>query len=487
MQNMRIRNNILILLGLFLMVLPVVALAEGNSATYKAIEALKHFENKDGNIITVQPNDYLEVIKGKPNLAIWCEGDYPEGLCGIVDLSKHRLVVAALYRYIEPVTHNQTVYYLVTDSTEKIGIINDNFQISIPLSYPVSYPYIIYPNSVLGEDYLIGCSEPYCDAYLQRYPQATYYPNERPEHYLYVREGDRFGLMTFDNLPKQPLIYNRIDINSPSLNKRIRFEVTDDKGRNKFGYFNDKLDIAIAADFDQASRFSLGVANVKKNGKFGFIDGDGNTVIDFRFEKADGMSWRAGFTEPTAVVKWQGDPKLVGISGQYYDVNPTNTQPLSYHFGRAIIHNGQGKYSFVMANGELLAPFLFDKVENFNQYYDSKGTEIIASKVSQDGVDFVIDRFGQKLTQALPLEEKRPSRSGKEIYNSVCSTCHEAGLLRSPKFGDTQAWESKIAKGLTTLYDHAIHGYKAMPAKGGSDVSDEEVKNALDYMIKAVK
>lgn len=76
------------------------------------------------------------------------------------------------------------------------------------------------------------------------------------------------------------------------------------------------------------------------------------------------------------------------------------------------------------------------------------------------------------------------ARDGKTIYNGVCKTCHEAGLLGAPKYGDKGAWATRIAKGKDTLYHNAINGFNAMPAKGGADLSDEEVHNAVDYIIE---
>lgn len=74
-------------------------------------------------------------------------------------------------------------------------------------------------------------------------------------------------------------------------------------------------------------------------------------------------------------------------------------------------------------------------------------------------------------------------RDGEAVYNAVCHTCHAAGLLGAPKMGDAGSWASHVAKGKDTLYDHAIHGFNAMPARGGADIPDEEVKNAVDYMV----
>ncbi|WP_230659163.1 c-type cytochrome [Psychrobacter sp. I-STPA10] len=88
------------------------------------------------------------------------------------------------------------------------------------------------------------------------------------------------------------------------------------------------------------------------------------------------------------------------------------------------------------------------------------------------------------VTATGPSADGKP-RDGEAVYNAVCHTCHATGLLGSPAFGDAGAWGPRIAKGKDTLYDHAINGFNQMPAKGGADIPDEEVQNAVDYMISA--
>ena len=77
--------------------------------------------------------------------------------------------------------------------------------------------------------------------------------------------------------------------------------------------------------------------------------------------------------------------------------------------------------------------------------------------------------------------------AGEKLFGSVCATCHTAGLMGAPKLSDKAAWAPRIAQGKDTLYKNAIVGYQGksgvMPAKGGSQASDEEVKAAVDYMV----
>lgn len=82
-----------------------------------------------------------------------------------------------------------------------------------------------------------------------------------------------------------------------------------------------------------------------------------------------------------------------------------------------------------------------------------------------------------------PVEGAAP-RTGEQVYTAVCASCHGSGLMGAPKYG-TADWGPRKAKGLATLHDHALKGFNAMPAKGGcAACSDEEIKNAVDYMAK---
>lgn len=98
-------------------------------------------------------------------------------------------------------------------------------------------------------------------------------------------------------------------------------------------------------------------------------------------------------------------------------------------------------------------------------------------KVCFDGEECDIN-----ITVLAPAVEGQ-ARDGESLYKAICATCHDAGLIGAPKIG-TSDWASRIAKGTATLYNHAINGFNAMPARGGADISDEEVQNAVDYIIQ---
>lgn len=78
-------------------------------------------------------------------------------------------------------------------------------------------------------------------------------------------------------------------------------------------------------------------------------------------------------------------------------------------------------------------------------------------------------------------------RSGAEIYNSICSSCHENGDFDAPKLNDFDAWKPRLAKGKRVLYQSAIKGLgNNMPARNEYEgqLSDREVYDTVNYMAK---
>ena len=75
-------------------------------------------------------------------------------------------------------------------------------------------------------------------------------------------------------------------------------------------------------------------------------------------------------------------------------------------------------------------------------------------------------------------------RSGKEVVDAVCGTCHATGANGSPKIGDRKAWSKRAEQGLNGLTKHALEGIRKMPAHGGNTgLSDLEIGRAVTYMV----
>lgn len=76
------------------------------------------------------------------------------------------------------------------------------------------------------------------------------------------------------------------------------------------------------------------------------------------------------------------------------------------------------------------------------------------------------------------------TKTGKEVYDIGCAGCHASGVLGAPKFGNKTDWATREKQGIKTLNDHALKGFKNMPAKGGNPAfKNEEVEAAVTYML----
>jgi cytochrome c5 len=75
-------------------------------------------------------------------------------------------------------------------------------------------------------------------------------------------------------------------------------------------------------------------------------------------------------------------------------------------------------------------------------------------------------------------------RSGKQVVDSLCISCHGTGAGGAPKIGDKKAWADRAAKGLSGLSKSAMTGIKQMPAHGGNmKLTDIEIERAITYMV----
>lgn len=74
-------------------------------------------------------------------------------------------------------------------------------------------------------------------------------------------------------------------------------------------------------------------------------------------------------------------------------------------------------------------------------------------------------------------------KTGEQVFAAQCTTCHTAGLVGSPKLGDTAAWAPRIKTGYDALLHSALAGKGNMGAQGGGDYADLEIGRAVVYMV----
>jgi c(7)-type cytochrome triheme protein len=76
---------------------------------------------------------------------------------------------------------------------------------------------------------------------------------------------------------------------------------------------------------------------------------------------------------------------------------------------------------------------------------------------------------------------------GKSIYDTSCSACHKDGVAGAPKLGDAAAWGPRIKTGSAALLATVIKGKGIMPPRGGTKLSDAELKTVIAYMVSQVE
>ena len=82
-----------------------------------------------------------------------------------------------------------------------------------------------------------------------------------------------------------------------------------------------------------------------------------------------------------------------------------------------------------------------------------------------------------------------PAKAGgpPALYEQSCTVCHAAGVAGAPKLGDKAAWGPRVGQGIDALVANVVKGKGAMPPKGGSSASPEEIKTVVTYMVNSTK
>lgn len=126
-----------------------------------------------------------------------------------------------------------------------------------------------------------------------------------------------------------------------------------------------------------------------------------------------------------------------------------------------------------------VVPFLI-VVWLIGQYKAADG-QGIPSPMSEEAVAARIQKVGMLSLGATSSEPK----TGEQVFKAQCTTCHTAGLVGAPKFGDATAWAPRIKTGFEALRNSALKGKGNMTPQGGGAFSDDEVARAVVYMANA--
>ena len=127
----------------------------------------------------------------------------------------------------------------------------------------------------------------------------------------------------------------------------------------------------------------------------------------------------------------------------------------------------------------VLASFASSEVNaKLDEQSEQENTGKVAERLAPVG------QFSAETVAAVAAPVAVADLTGAAAYEP-CAACHISGAAGAPIVGDTAVWAERLKKGTATLYDNAINGINAMPAKGGfANLSDNTVKAAVDYMIE---
>ena len=96
----------------------------------------------------------------------------------------------------------------------------------------------------------------------------------------------------------------------------------------------------------------------------------------------------------------------------------------------------------------------------------SEAKKAIEERISPVGQVCIEDEeCSQNIVSAFSSKDMG-NRTGQEVYDVSCTTCHAIGLAGAPKFGDKISWGDRAEKDLNQLVETVVNGLNGMPPMG---------------------
>lgn len=125
----------------------------------------------------------------------------------------------------------------------------------------------------------------------------------------------------------------------------------------KWGYINTAGKLVIEPKFDDVRSFCQGLAGIRVNNHCGFIDRDGNVVVEPKFE--DAGDFKEGLCAACEDKKWG----FIDRSGKW-TIKPQFDRAWSFFEGRALVAMGPSedklKFGFISQSGNFIVKPVFD-------------------------------------------------------------------------------------------------------------------------------
>lgn len=143
------------------------------------------------------------------------------------------------------------------------------------------------------------------------------------------------------------------------------------------------------------------------------------------------------------------------------------------------------------------------EMPNVNNFYaddrpDTNNERCMKNCKDPRNIEVIQSLRGITPDQEKTTAEENPAKSklseaaieGKATYTTSCLVCHASGVAGAPSLDNKDDWAKRLEQGMDTLVKRAIKGFMGesgiMPPKGGNmSLTDEQVSNAVQYMVEA--
>ena len=137
------------------------------------------------------------------------------------------------------------------------------------------------------------------------------------------------------------------------------------KKDEKYGFIDAEGNIAVPLIYDDALGFSEGYAAVRQNRKYGFIDKNGNIVIPIIYDKI------SSFKEGLAKVEKDGKQSYINTNGEEALLITDNYTYFGlFSEGLAMVEK-DGKCGFINTKGENVIPIIYEEASDFQEGFAS--------------------------------------------------------------------------------------------------------------------
>ncbi|NLJ73159.1 MAG: hypothetical protein GX333_09130 [Syntrophomonadaceae bacterium] len=209
----------------------------------------------------------------------------------------------------------------------------------------------------------------------------------------------------------------------------------------KYGYIDKTGKEVIPLKYNLVYSFSEGLALVRLNGKYGYIDKTGKEVIPLKYDSAD------SFSEGLALVILNGKE-------DYIDKNGKEVIPLKYAWansfseGLALV-SLNGKYSYIDKTGKEVIPLKYDDANSFSEGLARVRLNIKYGYIDKNGKEVIPLEYGDAYSFSEGLALVR--------LNGKCGYIDKNGKEVIP-FKYDMAYS--FSEGLAAVYLNGKYGYK---------------------------